>query len=131
MSQKPQPAASSVLLDYITPNQLVVIWKSARARHFPVLTAAVGSLMVISTTVASTGLFSAQSTEVERNTTMAVTRSFNTTNAKLGPVDALPVLLVSNILLGNSSVAYPPYTNDQFAVESFGPLQPMPSEYTP
>jgi hypothetical protein len=64
MSQEPRPAASSLLFDYSTPNFLVVIWRSARARHFPVLTAAVGALAIIFTTVTSTGLFTLQSIEV-------------------------------------------------------------------
>jgi hypothetical protein len=117
MSKQPQSAARSLLLDYITPNFLVVIWKSARARHFPVLTAAVGSFMVISTTIASTGLFSLQFIEVEGDTTLRVDQSFDATRIDLSSVDASPVLLVSSILSGNLSVVYPMYTNEQFAVE--------------
>lgn len=120
MSQKPQSAANSLLLDYITPNFLVVILKSARAQHFPVLTAAVGSLMIIFTTVISTGLFTPQPTQVERNATLSISRSFDATEVDLSSVDALPVLLVSSILSGNLSLAYPSYTNEQFATESFG-----------
>jgi hypothetical protein len=122
LSQKPQSAANSLLLDYITPNFLVVIQKSARAQHLPVLTAAAGSLMIMFTTVTSTGLFTPQLTEVETNATLSISRSFNATNVDLGSVDALPVLLVSSILSGNLSVGYPPGTDEQFAVESFGML---------
>lgn len=111
MSKKPQSASNSLLLDYITPNLLVVIWKSARARHFPVLIAVLGSLMVIFTTVTSTDLFSLQITEVERDTTLSVNRTFHATGSDLGSVDATPVLLVSSIFSPNLSVTYPMYTN--------------------
>jgi hypothetical protein len=93
MSQRPQPVASSLLLDYITPNFLVVIWKSVRVRHFPVLTAAVGSLIILLTTVASTGLFSFQLEEVKLDTTISVSRFFDATGSNLSTVDALPVPL--------------------------------------
>jgi hypothetical protein len=130
MSRRPQPIASSLFLDYTTPNFLAVIWKSARARQFPVLTAAVGSLMIVFTTVASTGLFFLQPVEVERNTTMSITRSFDATTTDLSSVDALPVLLVSSILSGNLSVTYPPYTNEQVAAESFKLDHHVAGEYT-
>lgn len=127
--RKPQSAANSLLLDYITPNFLVVIWKSARARHFPVLTAAIGSLMVLATTVASTGLFSLQPTEMERHTSMLITYSFATTRINMSSIDARPVLLVSNILSRNLSVAYPAYTNERFAVQPFVPHEATVCEY--
>jgi hypothetical protein len=130
MSQEPRPAASSLLLDYITPNVFVVIWKSARIRHFPVLTAAVGTLAIVFSTVTSTSLFTLQSTEVDRDMTMSITRSFNTTGSDLSSVDALSVLLVSSILSGNLSVDYPPGTNEQFAVESFGTEDVVAGGYT-
>jgi hypothetical protein len=119
MSEKSQAASNSLLLDYITPNVLIVIQKSARARHFPVLVAVFGSLMVVFTTVTSTGLFSLQITEVERDTTMDVVRKFDATRSDLSSVDAAPVLLVSGILSANLSMGYPEYTNQQFAVEWF------------
>jgi hypothetical protein len=122
MSKKPQPAASSLLLDYITPNFLVVIWKSGQARHFPVLTAVLGQLIIVSTTVASTGLFSLQSTEITRNMTMSKFRNFDTTEVYLSSVDTFPVLLISSILSN---------TNEQFAVEPFGPHYPLAGELIP
>jgi hypothetical protein len=117
MSKKPQSASNSLLLDYVTPNFLVVIQKSARARHFPVLIAVFGSLMVVFTTVTSTGLFSLQITEIERDTTLNVSRTFDATGSDLSSVDGTPVLLVSSIFSANLSMGYPWYTNEQYAVE--------------
>lgn len=125
MYKKPQPAARSLLLDHIAPHFLVVIWKSARARHFPVLTAVIGSLMVIATTVASTGLFSLQSTEIQRGIPMTRYPSFNTASLDLSSIDARPVLIVSSILSGNLSIAYPANTNEQFVVGSLSPEREM------
>ena len=130
MSAKQQPATSSLLLDYVTPNSLLVIQRSARARHFSVLTAAIGSLIVVSTTVASTGLFSLQSKEVETDMIMSISSSFDATGVDLSSIDALPVLLVSSILSGNLSLSYPLYTNEQFAVASFSPQKIVAGEYT-
>jgi hypothetical protein len=117
MSKKPQSAGNSLLLDYITPKLLIVIQKSARARHFSVLIAVFGSLLVIFTTVTSTDLFSLQTTEVERDTTLSVNRTFDATRSDLSSVDATPILLVSSILSLNLSVTYPMYTNQRFATD--------------
>jgi hypothetical protein len=76
-----------------------------------------GSLMVVFTTVTSTGLFSLQITDVERDTTLNIVRTFDATGSDLNSVDATPVLLVSSILSGNLTATYPVYTNQQFAVE--------------
>jgi hypothetical protein len=119
MSEKPQSADQSLLLDYVSGNVLIVLLGSIRHGHVAVITSAIGSLMIILITVFSTGLFVLQPTMMHKNTTISVLSVFDGSQFNTSAVDSFPVLAASSILSGNLSIAYPPDTNMDYAVASF------------
>ena len=120
MSNKPQSAKQSVLLDYVSPVQPVVLYSSTRARHWPVLTAAVGSVIITALTVVSTSLFVLEPMLLEQHhVPMAFSSRINNTLLDQSIIDFTPVLSALTILSGNLSMAYPLGTNQQYATEVF------------
>lgn len=128
MSGSPQTAKDSLLLDYVSPNPIVVLWKSMRAKHWPVLVSVFCSQLIILVTVISTGLFVLESIVVQQKGVPMAVRRFDASNFDVTLVDALPVLAVSSIMSGNISVAYPSHTNEFIAVEAFAPVQNISGE---
>ncbi|KAG9557915.1 hypothetical protein KCU71_g10548, partial [Aureobasidium melanogenum] len=121
MSDKPQPAKQSVLLDYVSPMQPIVIFASARARHWPVLTAAIGSILIIVMTVISTSLFVLEQTDLEQNQVpMTISSRINDSAFDQNVIDSSPVLSALTIVSGNLSMKYPLGTNQQYAADVFG-----------
>ncbi|KAH0014302.1 hypothetical protein KCU78_g8740, partial [Aureobasidium melanogenum] len=123
MTDEPQTAKDSLLLDYVSPNPVIVLWKSLRAKHWPVVVTVLGSQLIILVTVISTGIFVLEPTLVQRKETPMAVRKFNNSNLNITIVNALPVLAVSGIMSGNISVAYPAYTNQFSAIEPFTPIR--------
>ncbi|KAG9650167.1 hypothetical protein KCU64_g9164, partial [Aureobasidium melanogenum] len=122
MSNKPQPAGQSVLLDYVSPMQPVVLLSSARASHWPVLTAAIGSILIIVMTVVSTSLFVLEQTVLEQDQVpMTVSSRINDSSFDQNVIDSSPVLSALTIISGNLSMEYPLGTNQQFATDVFSP----------
>lgn len=130
MAGSPQTAKAkdSLLLDYVSPNPLVVLWKSLRAKHWPVLISVIGSQLIILVTVISTSLFVLESTTVQQKKVPMTVRRFDASNFNASLVDALPVLAVSSIMSGNISVTYPSHTNEFIAIEPFAPVQNVSGE---
>jgi len=125
MSIKPQPAKYSLLLDYISPNQVFALWNSLCAKDYTVSVSILGSLLVIAATVVSTGLFVLQPLSVIRLGAMIDYHdefSFSHFNSSL--VDSVPLLLAVG-LLSNLSIAAPPGTNQTYAVRSFNASEPL------
>ncbi|KIW20362.1 hypothetical protein PV08_00937 [Exophiala spinifera] len=121
MARKPQPAQNSLLLDYITPFQVVALWKSLRRRHFTVsCTIAVFFLLKV-VTVISTGIFSLQS--VQRNdvaTTMRLNNTFDGSSFnQAASVDSRAAYIVYADQQYN--VSLPVGTTNSFASQSFSP----------
>ncbi|KAG9643529.1 hypothetical protein KCV04_g4624, partial [Aureobasidium melanogenum] len=123
MADEPQTAKDSLLLDYVSPNPVIVLWKSLRAKHWPVVVTVLGSQLIILVTVISTGIFVLEPTLVQRKETPMAVRKFNNSNLNITIVNALPVLAVSGIMSGNISVAYPAYRNQFSAIEPFTPIR--------
>ncbi|KAG9692561.1 hypothetical protein KCU95_g7404, partial [Aureobasidium melanogenum] len=123
MAGSPRTAKDTLLLDYISPNPIVVLWKSMRAKHWPVLVSVFGSQLIILVTIISTGLSVLESTIVQQKEVPMTVRRFDDTNFDASLVDALPVLAVSSIMSGNISVAYPSHTNEFIAIEPFAPVR--------
>jgi hypothetical protein len=119
MSENPQSADQSLLLDYVSGNPLVVLSGAIWHRHVPVIASAIGSLIIVVVTVSSTGLFVLQPTLVREETMVSVLSSFDTAQANISAVDSFPVLAASSILSGNLSINYPPNTNIDYAVDTF------------
>jgi hypothetical protein len=121
MSNKPQPAEKSVLLDYVSPMQPVVLFSSAQARHWPVFTAAIGSILITALTVVSTSLFVLEPMLFEQHhVSMELSSRINNTLFDQSVIDSSPVLSALTILSGNLSMAYPPGTDQQYATDMFG-----------
>jgi hypothetical protein len=119
MSQKPQSADQSLLMDYVSGNLLAVVTGSIRYRHVPVITSTVGSLTLILVIIASTGLFVLQPTLIHEETAISVLSTFDGTLFNSSEVDSFSILAVSSIISGNSSISYPPNTNKDHAVDNF------------
>jgi hypothetical protein len=120
MSEKPQPADRSLLLDYVSGNPAVVLSGAIRRRHVPVIASATGSLIIILVTVFSTGLFVLQPTLTHKGTMVSVLSTFDGSHFDASTVDSFPFVVVASILSGNMSIAYPPDTNMDYAVDTFG-----------
>jgi hypothetical protein len=119
MSNKPQSAAQSLLLDYVSANPVVVLSGAIRHRHVPVIASATGSLIIILVTVLSTGLFVFQPTSMHENTTVSLLSTFDGARVNISAVDSFPVLVATSILSGNASIDYPLNTNKDYAVDEF------------
>jgi hypothetical protein len=116
-----------LVLDYVSPNPISVLWESARAKDWPIFITALGSQLITAVTVISTGLFVLQPTLLNRyNTVMSGSARFDTSSFNTSLVDGLPILVASSFLAGNLSVTYPPNTNEVYAIEPFNaPGQPV------
>jgi hypothetical protein len=121
MSNKPQPAEQSVLLDYISPmQQPIVPISSARTRHWPVFTASVGSILITALTVISTSLFLIEQTMLKLDhVPMTFSSRINNTVFNQSLVDASPVLSALTLMSGRLSMAYHQDTNQQYATDIF------------
>ncbi|TIA61168.1 hypothetical protein D6C77_03631 [Aureobasidium pullulans] len=119
ISQQPEAIDADLLIDYISPNPLVVLWMSIKSRHVPVLAAVLGSFTLIFVTVASTGLFVLRQELIEKSIIVSVQSSFKEADLNETTVDSISILLASSILSGNPSLAYPLGTNEDYATGSF------------
>ena len=119
MSEKPQLADQSLLLDYTSGNILTVLSSSVRHKHVPVITSTIGSLVIILITVFSTGLFVLQSIVLHEMTNVTVSSTFDGSKFRPSAVDSFPILVISSIFSGNLSIEYPPGTGVEYAVDKF------------
>jgi hypothetical protein len=121
MSNKPQPAEQSVLLDYVSPmQQPIVPISSARTRHWPVFTASVGSILITALTVISTSLFLIEQTMLKLDhVPMTFSSRINNTVFNQSLVDASLVLSALTLMSGRLSMAYHQDTNQQYATDIF------------
>ncbi|KAL6243152.1 hypothetical protein RBB50_009703 [Rhinocladiella similis] len=121
MARKPQPAQNSLLLDYITPFQVVALWKSLHRRHFTVSCTIVVFFLLKVATILSTGIFSLLS--VQRND-VAITMMLNNTFDgsafnQAASVDSRAAYIVYGHHQYN--VSLPVGTTSSFASQSFSP----------
>ncbi|KAH0370695.1 hypothetical protein KCU65_g2265, partial [Aureobasidium melanogenum] len=120
MCNKLQPAKQSVLLDYVSPMQPVVLISSARVKHWPVFTAAVGSMVIVAMTVVSTSLFVLEHMIYQQDQVpMSVSNRINDSSFDQSVIDSSPVLSALAIASGNLSMQYPLGTNQQYATDVF------------
>jgi hypothetical protein len=118
MAIGPQPARKSVLLDYISPWNVLVLFQSLVMRHYVVSIAVVGSISIRLMTVFSTGLFALQQVSVANsNTPLIATDRFDGSKYNSKFVDARPMYATFGVQILNMS--YLPGTTSQYAVQSF------------
>ncbi|EXJ62269.1 hypothetical protein A1O7_02702 [Cladophialophora yegresii CBS 114405] len=121
MAMGPQPAKNSLLLDYVTPLQILSFWRSLKRRHFAV-SIGIGVFVLIKViTVLSTGIFSLQS--VQRNdvpTSMALNNTFDGTSFQhAAAVDSRAAFVAYGHRQYNISL--PIGSTDQYTVQGFAP----------
>jgi hypothetical protein len=130
MAKKPQPAAKSLLMDYISPNPVVSFFSSLRHCHWPVAAALLGSFLIKALIIVSTGVFILRPVALPREVSMDLTERFDypsTFNAT--GVDDSAGLMYSGVLL--NEIEYLPGTNADYATELFNTTQPMKGEIRP
>ncbi len=122
MAKGPCSADRSFLLDYVSPFQLVALWRSLRNRDWLVSSTILVFILLKILTVISTGLFSLESVPVEiPGQDMILIRSFNGTNFHKSAFDMRPAFVVYGIQ--NLNLSYPLGTTEQYAFTEFEPRQ--------
>ncbi|KAM5353963.1 hypothetical protein ACJ41O_000613 [Fusarium nematophilum] len=66
LQQGPSPTEKSLLLDYVSPILPTALWGAIKSRHWAVVLSITGHLLILGTTIFSTGLLILESTEVTR-----------------------------------------------------------------
>ncbi|KAK7426093.1 hypothetical protein QQZ08_007403 [Neonectria magnoliae] len=66
LQQGPAPVHKTLLLDYISPILSTSLWTAMKNRHWAVVMSTVGHLLILGTTIFSTGLLILESTEVTK-----------------------------------------------------------------
>lgn len=121
MAKGPATADRSLLLDYVTPFQAVVLTRAIRNRHFVVASTITVFFLLKILTIVSTGLFSLD--QVNRSSTgvkLQLSSSFTGENFKhAASVDSRSAYTIYGVQSLNLS--YPPGTTAQYAVQMFTP----------
>ncbi|OCT50315.1 hypothetical protein CLCR_06575 [Cladophialophora carrionii] len=121
MATGPQPAKNSLLLDYVTPLQILSFWRSLKRRHFAV-SIGIGVFVLIKViTVLSTGIFSLQSVQrTDVPTLMALNNTFDGSSFQhAAAVDSRAAFVAYGHRQYNISL--PSGSTDQYAVQGFAP----------
>ena len=122
-------ASKSLLLDYISPIQLISLWRACKNRHVAVVASILGFTVLKLLTVASTGLFVEIPTHItSTNTTLAAATTFNSSTYRtqspavgadgIADLDPSVAYLVYGIL--HQGMPYPAGTKKGVAYETFG-----------
>ncbi|KAJ5995103.1 hypothetical protein N7481_002080 [Penicillium waksmanii] len=118
LHDSPQPADKSVLLDYISDMQPVVIWKALKNKHFAVASATSCSLLLQLLIIFSTSLFSLQEAQVQKsNIPINIHDTFSTKNSEIDTVGSQPYDILNGILFEN--VTYPLGTTENLTFQEF------------
>ncbi|KAK5046691.1 hypothetical protein LTR84_007452 [Exophiala bonariae] len=123
MAKGPQTAKNSLLLDYVTPFQLVSLWRSIRKSHFNVAATVIVFFLIKVITILSTGIFSLRAVQQDGvATTMALNNTFDGSNfQQAASVDSRAAYVVYGQQAYN--VTPPSGTSDQYTVQSFSPAE--------
>ncbi|KAB8204898.1 hypothetical protein BDV34DRAFT_196526 [Aspergillus parasiticus] len=118
MNQRARPASQSLLLDYITPWNVISMFRSMKNKHWAVGLSVLGSLLITLLTVFSTGLFMLDSVRLQNiPTTLKASAQFNSGGYDSKMVDGVPALSVAGA--GRFNLSYPTGTTDQYAFSPF------------
>ena len=121
MSKGASRADQNVLLDYITPFQIVAVWRAIRNHHFLVVATIIVFFLLKVVTIISTGMFGLEALLISSsNKTIYLNGSFSGTTFRGGLlVDSRPAYAVDGI--ETSGLNYPAGTTDEYTVELFYP----------
>ena len=121
MSKGASRADQNVLLDYITPFQIVAVWRAIRNRHFLVVATIIFFFLLKVVTIISTGMLGLEALLISSsNKTIYLNGSFSGTTFRGGLfVDSRPAYAVDGI--ETSGLNYPAGTTDEYTVELFYP----------
>jgi hypothetical protein len=117
IAQELQPAAKSLLLDYISPNSMVAFYWSVKHRHGPVAAVLLGSFLIKVLIVVSTGLFMLNPVVLPQVLPMINTEQLQFSDFNSFSVDDTAGLMYVGALLDDMN--YPPGTNGEYATELF------------
>ena len=118
MRQGPAPAATTVLLDYVSPMNILALFAAIRASHFFVALAIAGSLLVKLLTIVSTGLFTLRPEVISNpHATLSLTNKFDGSSLNIAEVNFRPVYTVYGMNTWNLTTPFG--TADGFAVQTF------------
>lgn len=117
-TKAPKPAKSSLLLDYVTPFQIVSLWNSIRNGHFNVSSTIAVFFLLKVVTIISTSAFELES--VARNN-VAATMTLNNTfdGSAFTSVDSRAAYIVYGSQ--QYGVSLPLGTTESYAAQSFSP----------
>jgi hypothetical protein len=126
MSRRPTPAAKSLLIDYISPWNVLVLFESLKAAHWIVAVSILGSLLIKFLAVVSTGLFMLQDVTVQnRHISLMAQSKFDGSNFDSARVDGNSALTVAGVMLLN--LTYPPGTTAYHAFQPFNMSESVPA----
>ncbi|KAJ5689238.1 hypothetical protein N7462_003630 [Penicillium macrosclerotiorum] len=118
MTDTPQPAGKSVLLDYISDMQPVALWRAARNKHFAVATSVGCSLLLQLIIIFSTSLFSLQRVQIHQtDVPIQLHNMFTTQDSTLDTVGSQPFDVLNGVIYDN--VTYPIGTTQNLTFQDF------------
>ncbi|KEF53553.1 uncharacterized protein A1O9_10528 [Exophiala aquamarina CBS 119918] len=119
MANGPVSAERSLLLDYVTPFQGVVLWRSIFSGHYVITLSITTFFLTKALTIVSTGLLTLQPLRIDSiRTTISYDTIFNGSAFDGGSVvDSRPAYTLYAIQAFNTS--YPAGTTDMYAVQQF------------
>jgi hypothetical protein len=132
MSRGSAPSNANLLLDYVSPWNVIAMFHALKSSHYVVAITIFGSLLVKVLTIASTGLFLLQSitlgTSGNLRATFVTRAKFDGSTYDSSRVDASAALTVlgANVL----NLTLPQGTTDQHAFQPFGLQSSTPRKYT-
>ncbi|EPS34478.1 hypothetical protein PDE_09442 [Penicillium oxalicum 114-2] len=118
MLEAPQPADKSILLDYVSEMQPVALWKAFKNRHVLVFSGTSCTLLLQLMIVFSTGLFSLEKVQVDKqHVPMQTLSTFASIHSQLATVGSQPYDIINGIAFNN--LTYPLGTNGDLAFQQF------------
>ncbi|RAK99633.1 DUF3433 domain-containing protein [Aspergillus ibericus CBS 121593] len=126
MNQQPKPASQSLLLDYVSDWNVVVMFRALK-HSWAVPLAIIGTLLIKLVTVVSTGLFMLQSVYMDHvPTTLHTQASFNAATFNGTMVDGTAAMVVAGAWW--LDLPYPVGSTDQYAFQPFTTKSKLGSE---
>ncbi|GFN19432.1 hypothetical protein AtubIFM55763_005820 [Aspergillus tubingensis] len=118
MSHEPEHATRSLLLDYVSDWNVVILFRALKQSSWAVVLAVLGTLLIKLITVVSTGLFMLQNVYLKDvPTTLTTQASFNGAGYNGSKVDGTAAMVVAGAWWLNLS--YPLGSTDKYAFQPF------------
>lgn len=118
MSQEPKPATHSLLLDYVSDWNVVILFRALKQSSWAVVLAVLGTLLIKLITVVSTGLFMLQNVYMKDvPTTLMTQASFDAAGFNGSKVDGTAAMVVAGAWWLN--LPYPLGSTDRYAFQPF------------